>query len=371
MGLEGQLTYSFNTTTSTNLDFVSLRYPNNTFWVSQGEGIYSFGDPSKISLQIEAGYFPYKYNPEVRNLGEYLFRTYCYPTVMFNKFDRTFTELMGVRVGNTIGGIFHHDLILNSETKQYPFYDGTLSYLFDAKNPEFLFVKPGFVTLGGGIQWYRLIPVRGDLTNYHDPNGSPPANQIVDTIVKINPTTHANDTTYNEQWIGFGGTKVMGRATLDFKAILPDELVNLLGTEDLKLYSEVAVLGWKDYTRYYNNRLNRTPITVGINWPTFKIFDILNTELEYLDSPYMNDDYGPVLNMLPVPYTDLDTPHEKLKWSVYAKKTIGKRMSLMAQVANDHFIPTSGNPDQTIQDYHDVTLKHGDWWWNFRARFDF
>jgi hypothetical protein len=36
---------------------------------------------------------------------------------MFNKFDRTFTELMGVRVGNTIGGIFHHDLILKLRNK--------------------------------------------------------------------------------------------------------------------------------------------------------------------------------------------------------------------------------------------------------------
>jgi len=137
MGFEGQLTYSFNNTTNTRLDFLPIRHPINSFWVSQGEGIYTFGDLNKTSLEIEAGYFPYKYNPEVRNLGEYLFRTYCYPTVMFNNFDRTFTELMGVRIGNTLGGIFHHDLILNSETKQYPFYDFSLSYLADIKTPAF------------------------------------------------------------------------------------------------------------------------------------------------------------------------------------------------------------------------------------------
>jgi hypothetical protein len=63
--------------------------------------------------------------------------------------------------------------------------------------------------------------------------------------------------------------------------------------------------------------------------------------------------------------------HEKRKWSLYAKKTIGKRMSISAQVANDHFIPKSTNARETIQDYYDVTLRHGDWWWNIRARFDF
>ena len=152
MGFEGQLTSSFNAYDHEKVDFVPLRYTMNSFWVSQGEGFYTFGDPKKISLEIEAGYFPYKYNPEVRNLGEYLFRTYCYPPIMLNLFDRTFTELMGVRVGNTIGGIFHHDLILNSETKQYPFYDASLSYLFDVKNPGFSFVLPNFITLGGGIQ---------------------------------------------------------------------------------------------------------------------------------------------------------------------------------------------------------------------------
>jgi hypothetical protein len=74
-----------------------------------------------------------------------------------------------------------------------------------------------------------------------------------------------------------------------------------------------------------------------------------------------------------VPLQDINTSlgRTNLKWSVYAKKTIGTRMILSAQVANDHFIPKSGHDDPTIQDYHDVTLRHGDWWWNFRARFDF
>jgi hypothetical protein len=53
------------------------------------------------------------------------------------------------------------------------------------------------------------------------------------------------------------------------------------------------------------------------------------------------------------------------------KKNIGTRMSIMAQIANDHFIPKSSLDREKIQDYSDVTLRHGDWWWNVRVRFDF
>jgi hypothetical protein len=373
MGFEGQLTTSFNTWPEKNLPYMPLRYPINSFWVSQGEGFYTFGDPGKISLEIEAGYFPYKYNNEVRNLGEYLFRTYCYPPTMFNLFDRTFTELMGVRIGNTFGGIFHHDLILNSETKQYPFYDGTISYLADAKNPEFLFAKSGFITLGGGIQLYRFIPVRGDLTNKHAQND---ANLISRDSVGwyFDSATQTRTTIYKEKWVGFPGTKVMGRATVNIKSALPDFITNFMGKEDLKLYGEVAVLGWDNDTVFYTKRYQRTPFTVGFNLPTFKFLDILNTEIEYLNTPYWNSSFRPMVECLPLYDTKSDISdvhHEKLKWSVYAKKTIGTRMIISAQVANDHLMPKSGVVDESIQDYHDVTLRHGDWWWNFRARFDF
>ena len=392
MGFEGQLAFPFNSYTEmSNAELVYTRSPMNAFWVSQGEGVYTFGDTENTSLQVEAGYFPYKYNPQVRNLGEYLFRTYCYPPVMLNLFDRTFTELMGVRVGNTLGGILHHDLILNSETKQYPFYDFSLSYLIDIKNPEFLFARPNYITLGGGIQLYRWIPVREDLSVYHS---NTDLNLIRrDTVSSyVDPVTQQTVYVVDEQWMGFPGTKVMGRATVDFKKLLPEDISDLLGKESFTLYGEIAVLGWKNYEKFFEKRSQRTPMTLGFNMPTLKIFhllnidildkiidiidlDILNGEIEYLDSPYWNSVYQPVYYMVPLQDTRCDTTmtfqHEKLKWSLYAKKNIGKRMSISAQVANDHLIPKSSNAREAIQDYYDVTLRHGDWWWNVRARFDF
>ncbi len=367
MGLEGLMGFPFNIYPQQGAGFVSFRQPMNSFWVSRGEGLYTFGDTANTSLQIEAGYFPYKYNAEVRNLGEYLFRTYCYPPTMINLFDRTFTELLGVRVGNTIAGGFHHDIILYSEAKQYPFNDFSLAYLADLKIPQFLFI-PKFITLGGGINLYRFIPVRSDLTTPKDPYDK---NLIRRDTISSYFDSLTMSTVYvtKEQWMTFAGTKVIGRATLDFKGVLPQVITDLLGPEDLKLYGEVAVLGWKDYPVFFEKRYQRTPFTIGFNIPAFKVLDLLNTEVEYLNSPYKNSTREPFYDMVPINTSPVE--HEHLKWSVYAKKTIGKRMSISGQIANDHLMPKSSYDNELIQDYADVTLRHGDWWWNIRARFDF
>lgn len=379
-GFEALLGYPFNVYAEQGPANVAFRKTINSFWVSRGEGLYTFGDTANTSLQIEAGYFPYKYNNEVRNLGEYLFRTYCYPPVMINQFDRTFTELLGFRIGNTLSGILHHDLIFYSETKLYPYNDFSLAYLADLKIPK-VGTIPQFITLGGGINLYRLIPVRGDLTT--PKKIALPYNLYqYDTVsTYYDSLTQSTVPVIDDKWYSYAGTKVMGRATIDFKGVLPEAVTYLLGPEDLKLYGEVAVLGWKNYPNVlpggdlalnygYEKRYQRTPFTVGFNIPTFKILDLLNTEIEYLNSPYYNSIVGPFFKMSPIPTSDV-YEHERLKWSVYLKKTIGQRMIISAQVANDHIMPKSLSDDQSFCDYTDVTLRHGDWWWNLRVRFDF
>ena len=181
--------------------------------------------------------------------------------------------------------------------------------------------------------------------------------------------------TFDEQWMGFPGTKLMTRITFDFKSILPDFIAGKMAPEDFKLYAEGAILGVKNYEKFYEHRWERKPFTIGFTVPWFRLLDIFDIELEYLDSPNWNSVYQPVYYMVPLQDTRCDTTmtftHDKLKWSFYAKKTIGKRMSIMMQVARDHFIPKSSNAREAIQDYQDVTLRHGDWWWNLRVRFDF
>ena len=88
---------STNGTTSTT----SYAFPR------EGQGIYTFGDdPEKFPLQLALGYFPFKYNPQASNMGEYLFRTGTYPPFVINDFDDCEARLLGLRAtGNLFGAL--------------------------------------------------------------------------------------------------------------------------------------------------------------------------------------------------------------------------------------------------------------------------
>src|SRR5690606_5453929 len=51
--------------------------------ITQAQAHYKFGDPERSWGALRIGYFPYKYNPDAKNLGEYLFRAGAYPTFAF------------------------------------------------------------------------------------------------------------------------------------------------------------------------------------------------------------------------------------------------------------------------------------------------
>ena len=158
----------------------------------------------------------------------------------------------------------------------------------------------------------------------------------------------ANPSTYT-----FAGTKVMARASIDSKELLPDELKSLFGKNDLKLYGEAAILGVKNYpvsldsSTRYTDILKRTPVMFGINLPTFKILDVLSIEGEWFGSPYPNDMSEIVRFGVPTPLNSTtansgvsayaDSTKNKWKWSIYAKKTIANHFSVVAQVAKDHY----------------------------------
>ena len=50
-------------------------------------------------MDLAVGYFPYKYNPEARNLGEYLFRSGTYPVYLTNDYDFPLARVAGLRYG--------------------------------------------------------------------------------------------------------------------------------------------------------------------------------------------------------------------------------------------------------------------------------
>jgi len=53
-------------------------------------------------LSLSAGIFPFKYNPDVRNLGEYLFRGPVSPGFLITAFDFQYATLSGFNLNSSI-----------------------------------------------------------------------------------------------------------------------------------------------------------------------------------------------------------------------------------------------------------------------------
>jgi hypothetical protein len=230
------------------------------------------------TLQLEFGYFPFKYNPQSTNLGEYLFRSGTYPGWLISGFENSIDrpKLAGVHVGHVFGSDFRvqQDLIVNTELDVFPYHDINLAYI----------VTPSLGRLfdcGFGVELARLIAVDPRKTtigldsvyrNRYDP--------------KIGYIDTASGDTIRYT---FRGTKLMGRAMLDIKAMI--ETVagtqSFFGKEDLKVYGEAAVLGVKNYPGWYANRQDRLPVMVGMNWPThqFLSYAIIPGIMGYLLEP--------------------------------------------------------------------------------------
>ena len=248
VGGEAQLLFSFRRTVPGQNDLYNPdKEPQTVFSIKHGEAIYTIGDAAHPLWQLEAGFFPYKYNPDARNLGKFLFRSYCYPSSIVASFDRPYADLVGFRAGNSFAagnGFFHQDLLLTTQTQLWPFGDFSLSYLAD-------YAMPGIFSLGAGVQFFDLIPVGIDLPALGDP-----------TTPDISP---------QGAYYTFAGTKLMGRLSFDAKGAMPRELADMFGREDLKLYGEAAILGLKNYTdttqsrgAKYDSLLWRVPIMAGL-----------------------------------------------------------------------------------------------------------
>jgi hypothetical protein len=356
-GGEGQFIMSFRRSENGNNNtYTELRFPQTVFSIKHGEALYSAGSVENPLFQLEAGFFPYKYNADVKDLGEYLFRTYCYPASMVNEFDKPYADLLGLRLGLTVKagpGLFHNDLLLTTSMQFWPFDDFSLSYLADYSIPRIF-------TLGAGVQFFDLFSVGVD-----------------NPQMGIDPTT-PDPKTMNGKNYTFAGTKLMGRFSFDPKGFFPADnfFVGLLGKEDFKLYGEMAILGLKNYVDTitanndgYDNILWRMPVMIGMNIPTFRILNVLGIELEYWDSPYANSITNVEYNMLPLPSSP--QAHSFTKWSIYGRKALGSHVNIIGQIANDHLMPKTMVMVNQFADFTDVNLGNSDWWWTLKMRFDF
>ena len=342
------------------------QYRYNYFYpyLSQAEFKHTFGNIENPYLTLSAGYFPFKYNRDVRNLGEYLFRTGTYPQYILNDFDFPLARLMGVHAGYTPLSNLKVDAIFYTNIQWYALGDWNLAAIASYTIADFI-----DVSLGGSLN--SLFSSDSTLTTPHDPA----------TLyhVTYNETTGKGDSSFYT----FKGTKLMARASVDLKKIISSDFFD---KEDLRLYGEAAILGLKDYPQNfrggvsYDNILERIPVMAGLNIPAFKFLDVLSAEVEWFKCPYPNDIGAITQQGMPIPgpitengSTDYRAMSmywkDNWKWSFYATKTIVKNYTITFQVASDHIRSLAVN-DQNV-DFEEVLHTANQWYYMLKLKAGF
>lgn len=313
------------------------------------------------NLTFDLGYFPYKYNSSVRNLGEYLFRSGTYPQYLITEVDFPQARLMGIRAGGTLWKNLKWDFLLTTNMEWTAIGDINLSALL-AWQPHPVF------ELGLGGSWCDFLSVFGL------------------NLDKTSPAQEGNDYIVDGKryYYTFAGQKLMGRMTLDIKKAIPG-WENIFGEEDLKLYSEAAILGLINYPlsvdslTQYDTLWQRIPVMFGLNIPTFKLLDVLSFEVEWFGSPYPNSTNTTRFDNTPIPLSSYGNErtipafrnlHEDdWKWSVYAKRTIMNNFYIMAQAARDHI--RWYRLDYTTMDGKEALRKNDEWHYTFKFGYSF
>jgi len=366
VGLEAKMWYNTvplenpQTTYNPKTQFPKQNY---SVYISHGEGVRRFDFGRDIRLRLGIGLVPYKYNPEVRNLGEYLFRTEAYPVYLEGEIDRPFARISGFRAGLRLWDRWDQELLVTTETSRLPFHDFSLTYITHAD------LLDGVLQPGAGVQAHRLISVDERFTQ-----PKIEANAYLD---------EDGDTAYYTA----RATKVMGRLTIDFRPLVG---ADLLGEEEFKLYTEACVLGVKDYPSNtaisefdttnefgYDKLLEKLPVMVGFSFPTFKALDVLAVEAQWLGTKYPNSNQSMIEETGPLPYkpnsqadyTKEDYTKDDWKWTAYARKSIGKHFSLTGLAARDHIrVNTIYNQEL---DFEEALTRDSHWYWALKCAFQF
>lgn len=337
-------------------DFGQSRRLNFYPYLSRADLNYTVGDKENPMLSIDAGYFPFKYNSEARNLGEYLFRSGTYPQYLITNFDFPMTRLMGLHASGPLGKGINWDVLATTNTEWTAIGDLNLSGLLSWK-PAPLF------ELGVGASWCSILSVNWK-----------------------NTTPEAQGNVYisdgKRYYYTFAGQKAMARFTLDLRQLVPGS--ELFGKQDLKLYSEAAVLGLIDYpvsfdgwTRY-DTLWQRIPVMAGFNVPTFKFLDFLSVEAEWFGNPYPNNLNTIKFDNQPVALSSygnernalyLNNHGDDVKWSVYGKKTFADHFNIIFQAARDHMRWIRLNYAQ--EDGKEALRKNNEWYYTFKFGYTF
>jgi hypothetical protein len=340
-----------------------------SFYFDQMDAIYTFGgDTTAPLLQLTLGYFPFKYNPDVRDLGEYLYRSGTYPACLYNNFDFAKARLAGLKATCNVG-IVHQDLLLTMETDNPSFFDLNAGYVV-----SFDFGKT--LQLGAGAMYRSLVPANTDLTSPKDfSNNGYWKNGVV------------GDTGYYT----YAGLKLMGRLSFDPKRLFSssEDDFGIFGKEDFKIYGEGAILGVENYPAAtgltsnpygYDTLKHKIPVMFGFDIPAFKVLDVFAAEFEWYGCTYPNnnefkgeqqpypDPITPTVGTSKLP--DYNYSHsDNWKWAFYAKRSFKCGAYLVGQVARDHI--RNETPIASTVDREEALRTVKAWFWVLKAGFRF
>jgi len=307
------------------------------------------GDIENPPVTITAGYFNFQYAAQSQDLGEYLLSAGVHPGFLQSKKlstgGRYGADLLGVHVRWTgIEGLIL-DGLLTTETFIVPNFDYSLTAIGHYTFGEVF-------TIGAGIMGNRLISLKEE-------NTTPEKyfNQIQPSSVSVKDTVY--DTMYTHR-----GGKVMLRLVFDPKPLFSSAR---FGEQDLVLYGEAALLGFKNYHYYYEDITERIPLMVGLHLPAFKVLDVLAAEVEWYGSPHKNDPENKGYPFPQYPYEIGD--RDDIKWSLCAQKTLLKGFSVSGRVASDHLrIPDGGG---WYESPYERFQSPDEWYWMLEFLFKF
>lgn len=366
--------------------------------ISQATGIYAIGGTPEAPLfDFQLGYFPFKYNPDAKNLGEYLLRSSCYPGIIrgpgWNMTGDALYRMQGFRLTSYLleKSLTQH-LMASMERDIYPNHDISMTYVGD--------YKPGsLLDFGAGFSLHRVLPLNGEKTTPEDFRNRYIGDKALnkDTgIVTDQVTGLQSDTLTGVKYYTFQGTKVMARVSVNPRSLISSDI---LGKDDLRLYGEISILGLKDYPFYFDDITKRMPVMFGFNVPTFRVLDVLSIELEWYGSQFAQSMQNTFNFKLPTwyiedgsfnpasmddstnyagpaghkTYRDLYS-NDNWKWSIFAKKRIYNTFSFHVQLANDHIRPKHFD---LMDDMVEVTRGNKNWYdlfkndWYFVFRLDY
>jgi hypothetical protein len=391
---------------------------------------YYFGDATSPWLLAQVGYFKYKYNPDVRNLGEYMFQTGTYPIWFDMTFDRPWQRLLGLHFQSNLFHSLKLDLLFVSATV-VPAMNWSLAALANYDIAAFKFIE-----IGAGVDFAHLFSVYTDHT-MPDFGGD-----------LTTPSTYRTNSKYIDEngdtnWYTFKGTKIMGRLSINPMKFVPQEIGGwkIFGEKDLKLYGEADIIGLKSYpdsgitvdggkldyiAPSYNKWYEKMPVSIGLNlwtdpvftygiapelllWfldqkynvntqlPTtvgcllsgvalswlekqFKLdsrFDVLNLEVEWFGAKYKNDPTNFInkgAKPLPNDVSLLDDPSmpkkSQYKWSLYAKKSFcNGHFAVTGQVGRDHMRLSCASYNDEL--WNELLVEDNDWWWVLKTSWMF